>query len=74
MLHIFHILSSADFFSKSFFFRKILSGIPSVSSLNPDQAQHFVVPDLGPNCLERLSANNTRKQRVKAESNDEVPD
>ena len=31
--------------------------IPSVSnSLDPDQAQHFVGPDLGLNCLQRLSA------------------
>ena len=26
------------------------------NSLDPDQAQHFVGPDLGPNCLQRLSA------------------
>ena len=32
-------------------FKKNLSGIPSVSnSLDPDQARHFVEPDLGPNC------------------------
>ena len=24
-------------------------------SLDPDQARHFVGPDLGPNCLQRLS-------------------
>ena len=24
------------------------------NSLDPDQAQHFVAPDLGPNCLQRL--------------------
>ena len=28
------------------------------NSLDPDQARHFVVPDLGPNCLQRLSADN----------------
>ena len=28
-------------------------------SLNPDQAQHFVGPDLGPNCLQRLSTEDT---------------
>ena len=36
-----------------------LSGIPSVSewnSLDPDQAQYFVRPDLDPNSLQRLSA------------------
>ena len=27
-------------------------------SLDLDQTQHFVGPDLGPNCLPRLSANN----------------
>ena len=26
------------------------------NSLDPDQAQHFVEPDLGPNCLQGLSA------------------
>ena len=26
--------------------------------LDPDQARHFVRPDLGPNCLQRLSADN----------------
>ena len=26
------------------------------NSLNPDQDQHFVSPDLGPNCLQRISA------------------
>ena len=34
-------------------------------SLDPDQAQHFVGPDLGPNCLQRLSADDTRKQKVR---------
>ena len=41
-----------------------LSGIPSVSnSLNPDQARHFVRPDLGPNCLrKKLSAHEKSPQ------------
>ena len=26
------------------------------NSLDPDQAEHIVGPDLGPNCLQRLSA------------------
>ena len=36
----------------------IFFSIPSGcrNSLDPDQAQHFVGPDLGPNCLQRLSA------------------
>ena len=35
------------------------------NSLDPDQAQHFVGPDLGPNCLQRLSADGASRQRVK---------
>ena len=31
--------------------------------LDPDQAQHFVGLDLGPNCLQKLSADDTRRQR-----------
>ena len=29
------------------------------NSLDSDQARHFVGPDLGPNCLQRLSADDT---------------
>ena len=32
------------------------------NSLHPDQARHFVRPDLGPNCLQKLSAVDTRWQ------------
>ena len=36
------------------------------SSLDPDQAQHFVRPGLTSNCLQEvLSAGNTVRQRVK---------
>ena len=34
------------------------------NSLDRDQAQHFVGPDLGPNCLQMLSADWTSKQRI----------
>ena len=34
------------------------------NSLDPDQARQFVGPDLGPNCLNRLSADDTSRQRV----------
>ena len=34
------------------------------NSLGPDQARRFVRPDLGPNCLPRLSADDTGRQRV----------
>ena len=33
---------------------------------DPDQAQQFVRPDLGPNCLQRLSVDETGSQKVKA--------
>ena len=35
-----------------------------LNSLDPDQARHFVGPDLGPYSLQRLSTDDTRKQRV----------
>ena len=42
-------LSSADFFSN--FFKKCVN----TNSSGPDQDQFSVDPDLGPNCLQRLS-------------------
>ena len=51
------------FFFFFFFFFKLTFSKTSIgntirvsNSLNPDQARHFVGPDLGPNCLQRLSA------------------
>ena len=32
------------------------------NSLDPDQDRHFVGPDLGPNCLQRLSADISGKE------------
>ena len=32
------------------------------NSFDPDQARHFVGPDLGQNCLQRFSAHNTSRQ------------
>ena len=32
-----------------------------LNSLDPDQAQHFVEPDQGPNCLQKLSADDTSR-------------
>ena len=52
---IFHaFLPSADFFQNQLF-RKILSGIPS------ECYTVCVGPDLDPNCLQSLSANDTRR-------------
>ena len=59
-----HAFLSSDFFQNQLF-QKLLSRIPSVSnSLDRDQARHFVGPDLGPNCLQRLSEDGTRRQYV----------
>ena len=33
------------------------------NSLDPDQARQNVGPDLGPNCLQRLSADNKRRNQ-----------
>ena len=68
------VLSSADrhMFLKSvcfvclflffFFSKRSFGNISGVSSsLNPDHARRFVGPDLGPNCLQRLSADYTSK-------------
>ena len=38
----------------------------SQTILDPDQARHFVGPYLGPNFLQTLSADNTRRQRVQS--------
>ena len=51
-------LSSADFFSSKLTFSKnsLRNIIRMSNSLDPDQAQHFVGPDLDPNCLQMLLA------------------
>ena len=50
-----------NFFEK--FFQEYTIRVPN--SLDPDQARHFLGPDLGPNCFQRLSADDTSRQRVK---------
>ena len=35
------------------------------NNLDPDQARHFVRPDLGPNCLLKLSADEASRKIVK---------
>ena len=48
---------SADFFQNLIFKKYSLRNTIRVSNrLDPDQIRHFVSPDLGPNCLLRLSA------------------
>ena len=49
-------------FSKSTFSKKYFRNANRVSnSFDPDQARRYVGPDLGPNCLKRLSADDTRR-------------
>ena len=51
------------FFSKISFLKKSFRNTIWVSnSLDPEQAGHFDWPDLGPNCLQRLSADYTNRQ------------
>ena len=61
-----YFLLSADFFSKLTLSKTLFRNTIRVSSsLDPDQAQHYVGPDQGPNCLQRLLADDTGRQRVK---------
>ena len=57
----FFFLSSADFFKINFlkkFFQEHY--IRESNGLDPDQDRHSVGPDLVPNCLQRLSADDKR--------------
>ena len=56
------ILSSPDLFQHQFFLKNYFRN--TIKSLDRDQARHFAGPDLGPNCLPRLSADNASMQRV----------
>ena len=62
LLLFFHTLLFAIFYSLDAGF---LNTIRVSNSLDIDQARHFVGPDLGPNCLQGLSADNKSGQRVK---------
>ena len=35
------------------------------NSLDPDQARHNAGPDQGPNCLQKLSVDDTSRQSIK---------
>ena len=60
------LLLSADFFLQNQLLPKNTLGIsPVQNSLDPVQARHFIWPYLGPNCLQRLLADDTSRQRVK---------
>ena len=42
------------------------------NSLDPDQARRSVWPNLGPNCLQRLSADGPSRQRVNLNKGDQA--
>ena len=61
MLEIMHaILSPVAFFFIFIIFKNTMSVL---NNLDPGQVRHFVGPDLGPNCLPKLSADHTSKLR-----------
>ena len=63
MFHDF--MSSADFFSKSTFSKNSFRNTIRVSNgMDPDQDRLSVGPDLGPNCLQRLTSDDISRQRV----------
>ena len=55
-------LLSAEFYSNFNFSKKksSRSTIRVTNSLDPDQVQQYVGPDLGPNCLQKLSLDDPR--------------
>ena len=55
-----YLFSKSDFSKKSF-----RNNIRVSNSLDPDQARLFVEPDLVPDYLQKLSADDNRRQRVK---------
>ena len=64
ILHAF--LSSTDLvqinFFKKFFLEYLL--IRGPNRFDPGQARHIVGPDLGPNCLQSLSADDLQNSRI----------
>ena len=55
------------FLKKSTLSKKSFNNAIRISnSFDPDKARHFVGPDLDQNCLQRLSADDTSRQRIKA--------
>ena len=67
-LVIFHAFLSSSFSKRTFLNISFGSTISVSNSFDPDQARHYVGPDLGPNCLQRLSADHaaddTSRQRI----------
>ena len=50
------------FFKFNFSINSLMNTISKSNSLDPDQARQFVGPDLGPNCLHILQADDKKRQ------------
>ena len=59
------VLLTADFFQNHLFKKFFQEYHQSVKQFGSRSGPTFVGPDLSPNCLQRLSAEDTCKQRVK---------
>ena len=57
-------MSSVDFFQINFSKKSLWNAIRMSNRLDADQAQHSVGPDLGLNCLQKLSADDTRGKEL----------
>ena len=71
-----HLFPSADFFSKltfSIFFMNTIRA-EVLNTLDPDQDQHSVGADLGPNCLQRLSAEDKKIKKTCSARSGRYPD
>ena len=63
--HLPYVTMLFSLFFQTSSYRKIRSGIPSWSiSLDTDQICCFVWLDLSPNCLQRLSAEDTKQAKM----------
>ena len=60
------------FFKINIFSNSFGNTIRVSNSLDPDQSRHFVGPDLGPNCLQKLPADGASRQRVTSSLSDAV--
>ena len=60
-----HLMGKTCSNNKLFLKNSFRNTIRMSNSWDPDQARLFVRPDLGPNCLPRLSADDTGRQRAK---------
>ena len=53
------------FFNSTFFKNSFRNAIRLSNNVDPDLARHIVGPYPGPNCLQKLSADDTSRLRVK---------